>query len=239
VSSQRFVAGTIPERFVEVDAARLLLILVRFALPIDDQLRSLDCFPRHEVSHHFTPEYYLQKLDFLVRYPGYLVYELTELHYLGIEAARNREETMHLIRAILRDQEPELMTLPFRKFWRGAYERLDDVEAWWYSRQLVYTGFELRGPARPQKHYFVSPLAETVSQRLISAVEHARWYAERIDLIYRYFGTLSAIQVKELQYSHDTYRQAQLNEVILDLSPEEIEENFRRVFGESLETNNG
>lgn len=234
MSMQRYVAGRAPERFVEVDAARLLLILARFAVPIDDQDRHLKCFPGHEVTHHFTPEYYLQKLDFLIRYPGYLAYELTELHRLGVEAARDREEMMGVIRSLLMGREPELLTLPFRKFWRGAYERLDDVEAWWYARRLVYTGLEPKGNARPQKHYFLAPLAETEAKRLVAGVEHARWYAERIDLIHRFFGGLSATRVKELQYSHGAYRQAQLNENIPDLPAEEIVQNYTSVFGEAL-----
>jgi hypothetical protein len=237
MAEQHFVMGVIPERFIEVDAARLLLILARFAVPIDDQVRKLSCFPNHEVASHFTPEYYLQKLDFLVRYPGYLVYELTELHRLGVDPAHERDAMMYLVRTLLNEREPELMTLPFRKYWRGAYERLDDVEAWWYARRLVYTGLEPKGGARPQKHYFLTSLAETEAQRLVGAVDHARWYAERIDLIHRFFGGLSAARVKELQYSHEAYRLAQLNEIIPDLSSDEIAANFARVFGESLGVN--
>jgi hypothetical protein len=124
VATQHFVSATIPERFIEVDAARLLLILDCFAVPMGEGVRQLPCLPRHEVARHFTPEYYLQKLDFLVRYPSYLAYELTELHRLGIESARDRSAVMSLISRVLREREPELLTLPFRKFWRGAYERL-------------------------------------------------------------------------------------------------------------------
>jgi hypothetical protein len=239
MASHRFIAGWLPERFVEVDAARLLLMLTCFSTPVTDDTRRLRCFPHHDVVRHFTPEYYLQKLDFLLRYPGYLAYELTELHRLGIDAAQDRSEIAELVRSVLREREPELLTVPFRKFWRGAYERLDDVEAWWYARQLVYTGIEPTGGGRPQKHYFLTALAETEAERLVTAVEHARWYAERIALIHRFFGALSAARIKELQYSHHAYRDAQLNEAIPDLPPYEIGENFARVFGEPLEVNVG
>jgi hypothetical protein len=232
--SQRFLSGTLPERYVEVDAARLLLILVSFASPIDDALRNKPWYPPHDAIGRFTPEYYLHKLDFLVRYPGYLAYELMELFRMGVTGIADRDEVMALTRTVLRDREPELLTDPFRKFWRGAYERLDEVEGWWHARRLVYRALEPKGGARPQKHYFLSASAQMESERLVSAVDHARWYANRIDLIHRFFGSLSAADIKELQYRHLAYRQAQLDETIPDLPLVEIVDNFVRVFGEPL-----
>lgn len=232
--AQRFVDRVVPERFVEVDAARLLLILTRFATPIDDRIRELQCFPGPEVTRHFTPEYYLQKLDFLVRYPGYLAYELIELCGMGTPPASDPTEIASLVRQVLLDREPELLTQPFRKFWRGAFERLDDVEAWWHARRLVFRGLELRGASRPQKHYFLTPLADDVAGRLAETVDHARWYADRADLIHRFFGGMSAADVKALQYSHAPYRQAQLNEAIPDVRASDIEQNFIRVFREPI-----
>jgi hypothetical protein len=85
---------------------------------------------------------------------------------------------------VLREREPELLMLPFRTFWRGAYEWLDDVEGWWYARRLVYAGLASKGGSRPQKHYFLTSLADTEVRRLVVAVEHARWYAARIERIH-------------------------------------------------------
>lgn len=227
------------ERSVEVDAARLLLILYHFATEPNDIIRALRCWPARPVSRHFTPEYYLQKLDFLVRYPSYLAYELIELHALGVPAAADGAAVRTVIRQLVGDREPEYRTMPFRKFWRGAYESIDLVEAWWYSRELVYTGTEQRGgaatPGRPQKHYFLSPLGVAEAERLVAQVEHARWYDERIRLLLRFYGGLTAAAVKALQYSHAPYRAAQLNEHIPDLAPEDVQANFCRVFGATLE----
>ena len=235
-------AGNIPtsERPVTVDAARLLLIVYRFALEPDWATRQLQCWPARPVSRYFTPEYYLQKLDFLVRYPRYLAYELTELHSTGVPSALNRDGVKQDIRNLLADEEPELRTTPCRRFWRGAYESIDRVEAWWFSRGLIFTALERRGgtaftSARPQKYFFLTPLGETTAARLVSEVDHAQWYDTRIRLIHRYFGEMTASQVKTLQYSHPPYREAQLNELIPDLSADEIAANFRRVFGETLE----
>lgn len=231
----QFVHGMRPQGWVEVDAARLLLVLARFARPADAATWSLPCLPADPFELHFASEYYLQKLDFLLRYPAYFVYELTELHYAGDDAASDAEEVKATIRRILEDQEPELQTIPFRKFWRGAYERLDDVEAWWLSRRLVYTKSAFRGQAARWKHYFLTQQGVAIADRLRSKLEHAAWYARRIDEIHRYMGHLSASDIKSRQYRHERYRMAQISELIPDLTVEEIRQNFQDVFSEPLE----
>lgn len=236
MSDQQFIADSIPERFVEVDAARLLLILSRFAQEPDNTLQGLRCIPPHPFIAYFTPEYYLQKLDFLLRYPGYFIYEVIELYRLGKISSINRDEIIRLIRSILSDNEPELMTLPFRKFWRGAYERLDDVENWWYSRQLIYTRLEPRGGARPQKYYFLSSLAMSEADRLVNEVQHGQWYGQRIGLIHQFFGNLTPFMIMNLQYAHPAYREAQITHIIPDLTFNEIVDHFATVFGEPLDS---
>lgn len=231
------------ERPLEVDAARLLLILHQFATVPAPATRTLRCWPRRPIQRHFSPEYYLQKLDFLVRYPAYLAFELTELHRLGVPAAADGVLVQRTVQDLLHSREPELRTVPFRKFWRGAYEAIDHVEGWWYAKELVYIGLEPRGEAssagRPQKHYFLTERGERTAEALPAAVEHARWYAERIRLIYRFFGALTPAEVKSLQYAHPSYRAAQIGEFIPDLAMDDIAANFRRVFGTELEEERG
>jgi hypothetical protein len=229
----------VSERSVEVDAARLLLVLQHFATPPDESARALRCWPERPICRHFTPEYYLQKLDFLVRYPSYLAYELIELHALGVAAAADAEAVKATVHQLVRAREPEYRTMPFRRFWRGAYETIDRVEAWWYARELVFIGTERRGgvgsPARPQKHFFLTALGERTAERLVAEVEHARWYDDRIQLVHRFYGELTPAAVKSVQYSHAPYRDAQLNEYIPDLDPADVQANFRRVFGADLD----
>jgi hypothetical protein len=229
------------DRPLEVDVARLLLILYRFARIPDDAVQGLRCWPDHEVSRYFSPEYHLQKLDFLVRYPSYLAYEMVELHRLGRGAAVDRDSTMRDVRGILAAREPELRTLEFRRFLRGAHENLDAVESWWHSRKLVYTELETRGEpgsgARPTKYFFLSPEGERVAANLVGGVEYARWYADRIQLIQRYFGSFSAAELKDMQYQHPAYRDAPLGAPIPDLDIADVEQHFTHVFGVEPELN--
>ena len=226
-------------RPLEVDVARLLLILDRFAWEPDDSVRQLRCWPDHEISRVFTPEYFLQKLDFLVRYPAYLAYEMADLHRTGVPSAAEGEAVKRDIRLVLAEGEPEMRTLPFRRFLRGAYESLDSVKNWWHSRRLVFIRSEPRGaassPGRPQTYFFLTPRGEEVAEGLVREVEHARWYADRIRLIHRYYGALPASEVVRLQYSHAEYRDAQLNQFIPDLTLDQIRSNFTRTFNEELE----
>ncbi|MBA2679164.1 MAG: hypothetical protein H0U76_12300 [Ktedonobacteraceae bacterium] len=232
---QKYVLGNTPERFVEVDSARLLLILVQFAIPKADFPTDKNVQPKYDYQSFFTPEYYLQKLDFLLRYPRYFAYELAELYRLHIITETEREEVLSIIKQIIHINEPEIMTQQFRRFWRGAYERLDNVEAWWHSRELVYTGFEPRGDARPWKYYFITAKGHDEAQRLIQEIPVTIWYRDRISLLHNYFGRLTPSQLKNLQYTHESYRNAQLGEYIPDLTSQEIENNFVQVFGEKIE----
>ncbi len=210
--TSKFVYDNHPEGFVEVDAARLLLIVNKFSEPKESETYPDQCIPSSPFIAHFASEYYLQKLDFLVRYPGYFVFELIELFNAGDPHASDREEIMDMIQQICTDREPEFQTIPFRKFWRGAYERRTDVERWWWSRGLVFTRFQLRGNAPPWKHYFLTQTGRDVAERLVDAVEEAQWYENRIDQIYRFMGHLTASDIKKRQYQHDRYREANLNE---------------------------
>lgn len=225
-------------RPVIVDATRLLLVIHRFAVEPDDSMRRLRCWPPHPVRRVLTPEYLLQKVDFLVRYPSYVAYELIELHRLDVPSAMDGEAVKRDVRAVFALREPELRTQPFRRFWRGAYERLDRVLNWWHARGLVFTGQERQpapgGMGRPQRYFFLSPDGETAAQQVVEHVDHARWYDERIRLIHRYFGGLPAARIKSLQYAHPQYADAQLNEYIPDINAADVEEQFQAVFGEPL-----
>jgi hypothetical protein len=235
MTAAHFVSGTLPERFVEVDAARLLLILVRFGAPPGDESRALDCFPSGMCALHFATGYRLQKLDFLLRYPAYLAYELAELHRLAVPATADRVAVAQAVRNILASNGPEESTIPFRKFWHGAYERLDDAEALWMSKDLVWVDFERHGQGRRWKHYFVRPLGVDFAARLVAEVPAARWYDERLALIQRFMGGLSAADLRTLQYQHEPYRQAQLGEYIPDLDPGLLARHVQQVLDVTME----
>lgn len=233
VPARQFVRGVQPQGFVEVDAARLLLVLDRFALAPDDETRGLACAARFKFERHFASEYYLQKLDFLLRYPRYFAFELIELHAAADGPAADRNGVMAAIRSALAEGEPELNTEPIARFWRGAFERRDQVEAWWFSRALVFVGRERRGDSPGWKHYFLTAKGIEIAE-LLRGVEEVDWYVRRINEIHHFMGHLRASKLKERQYRYQPYREARLNQPIPDLSDRDVEENFRQTFNEPL-----
>lgn len=226
--------GAVRDRFVEVDAARLLFVVHRFSKDALASQQELTSKIREPVVRHFTPEYLLQKLDFLLRYPRHLAYELLELHRLGIVAASKVEELTSDIDGVLAGGEPDLRTDLYRKFWHGAYERLDHVESWWLSRRLVYVRGERRGQAPPQKHYFLTAAVEPVVDRLCSEVPHAIWYRDRVAVLHRYFGDLTAAKIKDLQYQLPGYREAQLGSAIPDVPNDVLRRMYRDTLGHDM-----
>jgi len=232
--AQQFVGGLRPQGFVEVDAARLLLVLDRFARDPDNEVQSLRCAARFTFARHFASEYYLQKLDFLLRYPRYFAFELIELHAAQDGPAADRDEAIAVIRTVLSAGAAELDTEPFIRFWRGAYERIDEVEAWWYSRALVFMAREVRGNGPRWKHYFLTTQGIEIAAALRTKVEQAAVYDRRIEQIHRFMGHLRPTEIRDRQYRHTPYREAHLNQLIPDLSDRDVEENFQQVFSEPL-----
>ncbi|MFN7804995.1 MAG: hypothetical protein ACK5TO_13310 [Planctomycetaceae bacterium] len=71
--SQHFVAGIVPERFVEVDAARLLLILHHFSTPVDDTLKETKFHPLRNVDPSFrTSRFEIPGISGRLRSEGWL-----------------------------------------------------------------------------------------------------------------------------------------------------------------------
>ena len=74
----------------------------------------------------FKTEVKLQKLDFLVRNPDYLAYELLAL---AQQHDSMRTDVKEIVKNIFNTREPILRKLEMERFLFGAYEDLDDVIA--------------------------------------------------------------------------------------------------------------
>jgi hypothetical protein len=81
------------------------------------------------------PEVKIQEIDFLLRYPSYLCFELLRLHQeMGVPTAADAQQ---LVSTILQNGEPELRTDGMKRFFLGAYQELDDIIGFLKSVGLV------------------------------------------------------------------------------------------------------
>jgi hypothetical protein len=204
---------------------RTLLIIYFFSEPYNNALSpSLACSFRSEVK--------IQKIDFLIRYPSYLGYEL--LRRYEQNGFPNRDAAESIVRAIFADEEPRLRTDDMKRFFYGAYEELDDIIAFLKSRGLVEMQSQKNSALRDtQKVYYVTHFGVERIQNGLAQVPAAQWYFDRCNLIKTYLGDLSGSELKALQYEIDTYKTTAWHDYIADIE-EETKDKFYTLFGYRL-----
>lgn len=207
------------------DRLRILLIIYFFSEDCSDAKNpSIVGLLKSEVK--------IQKLDFFIRYPSYLCYEL--ILKMEEDSAIDREEVKSIVREILESNEPEMRTLDMKKFLYGAWESLDLTLNFLKAHGLIdfdsKVGSDLH---RYQKEYFLTRLGKTKVLEGLSSIPGLEWYNNRCLLIKKYFGNLSGTELKALQYGHEKYKGALINEYIQDISYE-TRELFVKSFKEEI-----
>ena len=145
----------------------------------------------------FKTEVKLQKLDFLVRNPDYLAYELLAL---AQQHDSMRTDVKEIVKNIFNTREPILRKLEMERFLFGAYEDLDDVIAFLDAFGLIK--FDSNKDSRlytVEKQYFITSKAVEKMHRSNNDYGELLWYINRCKLIKTYFGHLSGSQLKERQ----------------------------------------
>ncbi|TYA14750.1 hypothetical protein FRY98_03475 [Paenibacillus faecis] len=173
----------------------------------------------------------IQKLDFLLRNPDYLAYELMELLKTGtIKKAEIKDEIIK----IFVENEPEVRRLEMEKFFFGAYEDIDQVIAFLISCGFIEYASERDTNLRViKKSYYVTKEADQKMTENLKNLEMLKWYVKRCELIKKYFGDFSGSDLKALQYQIDEYRNTSYKEYITDIQ-ELVKNQFFKEFGENL-----
>lgn len=206
------------------DRIRILLILYYFSEnffePTKPNLKKI-----------LTSEVRIQKLDFLLRNPDYLSFELLNLVK---EGKQDRTEIKYIVKKIFRDKEPVLRRIDMEKFFFGAYEDIDDVIGFLTSIDFVEfsstRGLDLK---TIDKKYFLTEKAITNIEKKMPTLTALNWYVERLKLIKRFFGHLSGSELKAMQYKVEEYESASWGNYISDIQ-EKVEGIFLDLFGEKL-----
>lgn len=173
------------------DSVRLLLLIEAAAKP--PEVSQTVPAPTVGVVH---TQVRLQKLDFWVRYPDYLAYELMNEY----EAAPEEPGLLELASTILESEEPDLRRFPMLRHKFGAFEELDDALAPLVERGLIRKTQTL-GQSRVIEHiYFLLDRGRQVAQELVQDAPALEWYVARTQLVVALVDGLGGTQIKNRQY---------------------------------------
>lgn len=187
------------------DRLRIFLILYVFSESYSD-LNSPN------LKRIFKSEQRIQKIDFLLRNPDYLSYELLNIAKVDILL---QSEIQDIVTKIFDNKEPVLKRLEMEKFFFGAYEDIDNVIA--YLNSIDFINFSSKKSVdlkTIEKKYFITQYAIDKFDTAIKTLPTINWYVERCNLIKKYFGDLSGSQLRVAQYQIDEYKNTSYNEYI-------------------------
>lgn len=207
------------------DRLRIFLILYVFSEPHSDP-----DFPH--LRKVFQSEQRIQKIDFLLRNPDYLCYEL-------INKAKNdsnlKDDIKIEVKKIFINKEPVLRRLEMERFFFGAYEDIDDVIAFLKSIDFIDFTSKKRADLKTtiEKKYYVTQFAIDKFKKVIDTLPAIQWYVERCNLIRKYFGDLSGSQLRVSQYQIDEYKNTSYNEYIGSIN-NIVSSEFYNLYSEAL-----
>ena len=206
------------------DRFRIFLILYTFSENYQDNLN-----PSYK--RLFKSEIRIQKIDFLIRNPDYLAFELLNIVKKHPEKSA---EIKPIVKGIFRTKEPVLRRLEMERYFFGAYEDIDDVISFLKSIDFIDFSSKKSSDLRTiEKNYFIKEKAVQKMQRGIAGLGAIQWYIDRCNLIRTYFGDLSGTQLKVAQYQIEEYRNTTYKNYIGGIEQSVIEE-FDNIYKEPL-----
>ncbi|MVN90531.1 hypothetical protein [Mucilaginibacter aquatilis] len=191
------------------DAIRLLYILVRGSDRISNHPDGYVGF--------FDGKAKLHALDFWVRYPDFLAYELLNKY-------EETGEDKYLLKAenIIDDQEPDLRSIPMIRYRFGAFENLHESLSLLVSKGLVYQDGDKSDETIKAYYYYITPLSVQLVDDVTKEFPSLGWYDERAKLVKEIAGSLGGSALKERQYKHMSYATTQLGTQIPSIKNEVI-----------------
>lgn len=206
------------------DRIRIFFIIYFFAEKYNE-IEHIDC------TKVLRTEVKIQKLDFLIRNPDYLCYELLDI---CDRQDVNRDEIKAIIKRIFNTQEPQIRRLEMERFFFGAYEDIDNIIAFLVSVGFLEFTTERNIALRVvEKCYYVTKLADDKMKQHLPHGSSLNWYVDRCFLIKKFFGDYSGTDLKNLQYKIPQYKNTTYRENIRNID-ELVKEKYDKEFGESL-----
>ncbi len=203
------------------DRFRLLLIIYSFSDRTEDE--GLPLLLKGEIK--------IQAIDFFIRNPDYLAYELLTI------ASTQRDklvEIKKIVQSIYHSSEPDVRRQEMEKFFYGAYEDIDDIIAFLCSMKLLKYESKLRVDMRvTEKHYYITKFAVERIETARVSVGVAKWYFERCEIINKYLGGTTGSELKARQYQIEQYSTTSYKDKIQQIDDLVIEKYFE-LYNEKL-----
>jgi len=145
----------------------------------------------------------VQAMDFWMRNPDYLAYELLE----EIRSCRRSlsDSDVDLAASLLGEEEPNLRHCRMVKFLFGAYEAIDNRLSILIARSLA----DLRGTELPtggiRSDFYLLAKGEEAARKLLEEEPVMSWYVDRAVLVGEIAGTSSGNELKKRQYERHEY----------------------------------
>ena len=203
---------------------RIFLILYIFSEKYSDETK-----PSYKKL--FQGETKIQKIDFWLRNPDYLSYELLQV---AKKDFTKKIDIKGIVKKIFQENEPIIRRTEMKKFFYGAYEDLDDVISFLISVGLVQFDSKMAKDTRIRnKKYYITNLAVEKVEKNISELSFLRWYFDRCGLIKEFFGSKSGSELKDAQYEIEQYSNASYGHTIEGISPL-VKDEFYNLYNEIL-----
>lgn len=206
------------------DRFRVFLILYIFSEPFNNE-------DKPNLKKVFESEMRIQKLDFLLRYPDYLCHELLSLVKDDNDL---KSEVKDIVKHIYANGEPIIRKEEMLRFFFGAYEDIDNIIAFLKSINFIHFESIKRTDLKTAtKKYYITDTAISKFNEGIDDLPALQWYIKRCELIKKYFGNLTATQLKVSQYQVRQYSETSLNEYIGDIN-EHVKREYFDLYSEEL-----
>lgn len=191
------------------DAIRLLFILARGSDPISNHPQGYVGF--------FDGKAKLHALDFWVRYPDFLAYEL-----LNKYDESGNQTYLTKAKDIINNGEPDLRAIPMIRYRFGAFENLNESLSLLVTKGLVHQDGDKTAGAIKNYYYYLTPLSFQIVDEITQEFPILAWYDERAKLVKEIAGSLGGSALKDIQYKHMSYATTQLGTQIPSIKNEVV-----------------
>lgn len=147
----------------------------------------------------------LVKIDFWLRNPDYLAYELlTEIE----QGHQSPAETLTLVARMIGGSAPSLHRYPMAKYLYGAFERPDNALALLASRKHIKYVRVSDSAANARKDYYLLARGQEAAAAMRKDVPPMHWYVSQAEAIALIPEAASGGLMRRRQYEHEAYKEA-------------------------------